>query len=101
MTMQTDIRSSAVLTATGTVNDVNGSALGRVRIKGIYLVPGSTAGTITLRDGGASGNIVTVIPTVASATQPTYLLMPGQGLLCKTSVHATLTNVGLATLFYG
>lgn len=42
-----------------------------------------------------------VINTVASATQPTYLLFPGQGLRCDTSVYGTLSNVGSVIIFYG
>jgi hypothetical protein len=53
-----------------------------------------------LRDNGASGTIIATLNTVASATQPTYLLFPGEGLLFRTDVHGTVTNVGSITLFY-
>jgi len=38
--------------------------------------------------------------TVASATQPTYLWFPAEGLLFNTNVYATLSNVGSVTVLY-
>jgi hypothetical protein len=101
MAMQTDVKASAALTSTGNFQDQNTNNLGRVRVKAIYIVPTGTAGSVTLKDGGSGGSTVVVINTVASATQPTSLLMPGEGLLFKTSVHGTLSNVGSVVLFYG
>lgn len=101
MAMQTDIKASVALTSTGQFTDQNTNNLGRVRVKGIYVIPGASAGSITLKDGGSGGSTVVVINTVASATQPTYLLFPGQGLLFETNVHGTLSNVGSAVVFYG
>jgi hypothetical protein len=101
MAMQTDVKASAALTSTGDVKDQNTNNLGRVRVKSIYIVPTGTAGSVTLKDGGSGGSTVVVINTVASATQPTQLLIPGQGLLFETSVHATLADVGSMVIFYG
>ncbi len=100
--MQTDVVSSVPLTASGQFASQN--SLGDVqscRVKAIYIVPSGTAGSVVLTDGGASGSTRMTINTVASATQPTYLLMPGEGVLFRTNVYATLTNVGSATIFYG
>lgn len=99
--MQTDVKASAALTSTGDFKDQNTNNLGRVRVKAIYIVPTATAGSVTLKDGGSSGATVVVINTVASATQPTYMLMPGQGLLFETSVYGTLSNVGSVIVLYG
>lgn len=101
MAMQTDVKASAALTSTGNFQDQNTNNLGRVRVKAIYIVPTATAGSVTLKDGGSGGATVAVINTVASATQPTQLLIPGQGLLFETSVHGTLSNVGSVVVFYG
>lgn len=101
MAMQTDIKVSAALTSSGSFTDQATNTLGRVRIKAIYIVPGASAGSVTLKDGGSGGTTVAVINTVASATQPTYILFPGQGLLCETAVYGALSNVGSAMIFYG
>lgn len=101
MAMQTDVRASAALSSSGAFNDLSGSALGRTRIKAIYIIPGASAGSVTIKDGGSGGANVAVINTVASATQPTYLILPGQGILCNNSVYGTLSNVGSVVIFYG
>jgi hypothetical protein len=101
MAMQTDVKASVALTSTGQFNDQNTNALGRTRVKAIYIIPGASAGSVTLKDGGSGGATVVVINTVASATQPTYMLFPGQGLLFETNVHGTISNVGSAVVFYG
>ena len=101
MAMQTDIKASVALTSSNQFTDQNTNALGRVRVKGIYIIPTGTAGSVTLKDGGSGGDTVVVINTVASATQPTYLLFPGQGLLFQTNVYGALADVGSAVVFYG
>ncbi len=100
MSSQTDVLASVPLTATGQVSGQNTGNLTRCRIKAVYIVPAGTAGTVVLRDGGASGNIIATLNTVASATQPTYMLMPGEGLLFREDVHGTVTSIGSITLFY-
>lgn len=100
--MQTDVVSSVPLTSSGQFASQN--SLGDVqscRVKAIYIVPSGTAGSVVLTDGGASGSTRMTINTVASATQPTYLILPGEGVLFRTNVYGTLTNVGSATIFYG
>lgn len=101
MATQTDILVSAALTSSGAFTDQATNALERTRVKAIYIVPTGTAGSVTLKDGGSGGTTMAVINTVASATQPTYLLFPGQGLRCDTSVYGTLSNVGSVIIFYG
>ena len=100
--MQTDVVSSVPLTSSGQFASQN--SLGDVqscRVKAIYIVPSGTAGSVVLTDGGSSGSTRMTINTVASATQPTYLILPGEGVLFRTYVYGTLTNVGSATIFYG
>ena len=101
MAMQTDVKASAARTTTGNFQDQNSNNLGRVRVKAIYIIPSATAGSVTLKDGGSGGTTVIVVNTVASATQPTYMLFPGQGLLFETDVHGTLSNVDSAVVIYG
>lgn len=100
--MQTDVVSSVPLTVSGQFASQN--SLGNVqscRVKAIYIVPSGTAGSVVLTDGGSSGSTRMTVNTVASATQPTYLILPGEGVLFRTNVYGTLTNVGSATIFYG
>ena len=72
---------------------------GRTRVKGIYLVPGTSAGTVAIRDGGASGTIVATLDTTAGG-DACYLKLPEDGLLCPEGSYATLTDVAAVTVFY-
>lgn len=101
MAMQTDILASAVRTDDGALNDQAGNALGRVRVKSVYIVPSGTAGSVVFKDGGTSGTTRLTLNTVASATQPTYLLLPGEGVLFTTSVYVDVTSIGSVMVFYG
>lgn len=98
--MQTDILASVPITASGQFTDQAAANIGRCRIKAVYIVPSATAGSLVLKDGGASGTTVATINTVASATAPTYMLFPGEGILCSSGVYGTVTNLGSATVFY-
>lgn len=100
MSTQTDILASVPLTASGQAQNQAAANITRCRVKAVYIVPAGTAGSVVLKDGGASGTTITTLNTVASATQPTYLLLPGEGLLFRSDVYATLTSIGSVTLFY-
>ena len=99
--MQTDVLASIPITASGQFTDQAATNLTRCRVKAVYIVPTATAGSLILRDGGASSTIKITINTVASATQPTYMLMPGEGLVFQTAVYGTVSNLGFATIIYG
>ena len=101
MAMQTDVLASVPITADGQFTNQTPANLGRTRVKAVYIVPSGTAGSVVFKDGGASGTTVLTLNTVASATQPTYLLFPGEGVLFSTNVHGTVSNVGSITIFYG
>ena len=80
---------------------------GPCRILGIYYVADSTAGTITIKDGGSSGTSIAVFDTPKGAAANAgenvvgYIPIPGDGLMCKTSGYATLSGVAKVTIFYG
>jgi hypothetical protein len=99
--MQTDVLASVPITASGQFTDQTPVNLARCRVKAIYIVPTGTAGSLILRDGGASSTIKITVNTVASATQPTYMRLPGEGLLFTTAVYGTVSNLGFATIIYG
>ena len=101
MSMQTDVLASAVRTTDGQLLDQAGDTIIRARIKSIYIVPTATAGSVVFKDGGASGATRLTVNTVASATQPTYMLMPGEGVLFSTNIYVDVTNIGFVMVFYG
>lgn len=100
--MQTDVLASAVLTADGVMNDQAGNAIGRCRVKGIYIVPAAGAGSVTLKDGSTSGgsNRITV-NTIANSTSTNWVLMPGEGILFRTGIYADVTDVASVMVVYG
>lgn len=99
--MQSDILASKPLTTTGQMKGQNDGNIGRARVRAIYIVPAAGAGSVVLRDGGASGGIKTTVNTLAASTSSTYMILPGEGLLFNTDVHATVTDVVSVTVFYG
>jgi len=79
---------------------------GPCRVLGIYYVSDTTAGSITIKDGGSSGTTIAVFATPLGANAAgneiaRYIPIPGDGLLCRTSGYATLSNVDKVTIFYG
>ncbi len=100
MSTQTDVLASAAIIATGQLTDALGNNLARCRLRGFYVIGGAGAGTVVLRDGGAGGPIRLTLNTVGSATAPVYMLLPGEGMLFRTNVHATLTTTGSFQAFY-
>jgi hypothetical protein len=92
MGMQTDVKAKS-LTSSGSIYG------DRTRVKGIIISPGSSAGSVDLKDGGSSGTTVISITTVANG-ETFNALIPGEGVLFSTDVYATLTNASV-TVFYG
>lgn len=90
--MQTDVKSATAV--------ADGTAVAfRTRVKGLVITTGAVAGSVVLRDGGASGPVITTVATPAVASLQNVLL-PGQGLLFETNVYVDLTDVPSVTLFY-
>lgn len=86
--------SSAHATATGAMVSY------RARVKNIAVTTTATAGTVVLRDGGASGDVKMTLTTPA-AVGLYDITVPDAGVLFESNVHATLTNVTAVTLFHG
>jgi hypothetical protein len=93
MGMQTDVL-SATRTTDGTL------VAGPARIKGILLTTTSVAGSIVLKDGGASGTARITLNTPAVAEMFNALL-PGEGVRFNTDVYLDTTDVASVTVFYG
>ena len=92
MGFMSDVKSTR-LAASGTVFG------GRTRVKALYIVPGNNAGSVVIRDGGASGTVVATFDT-AAAGDATYIKLPEDGFLCSTDSYATLTGVTAVTVIY-
>jgi hypothetical protein len=100
--MQYDVLATKPLTSTGAFKDQADNSLGRARIKTIYAVNGASAGSVVIREGGASGAIlITVNTPAAAATGYTMIPLPGEGILCESALHGTVTNTASITLIYG
>jgi hypothetical protein len=84
---------SARAAATGTL--VGGAC----RLVGLWFIAGATAGTIELKDGGASGTSKLIIDTPASAGFGGFVPIP-DGIEFLTDLHATLTQAAGVTAIY-
>lgn len=101
MGMQTDVLASRPRTDAGQLLDQNSLVIGRCRVKAIYIVPNSAAGQVIFRDGGSGGPIKITVNTVASASTPDYVLMPGEGLLFQENVYIAPSAVLSTMVIYG
>ena len=101
MAMQTDVLASAVRTDDGVLNNQAGSAIGPARVKGVYIVPSGTAGSVVFKDGSSTASTIMTVNTVASATQPTYFLIPGEGVRFTSGIYVDVTSIGSVMVFYG
>jgi hypothetical protein len=91
MGMQTDVKAIS-LAASGAVTDA------RVRVRGMVIEPGASAGSVILKDGGSGGTTLFTINTTANG-ETFNVLIPAEGVLCLTSAYATLSNAKV-TVFY-
>ena len=103
MGMQTDVLMTQPLGSSNTFKMQGGEVLGPCRIKAIYGTSALAAGTVVLYDGvDATGKPIGTISTPTAANAGTYyLLMPGEGVVVRTGVYATITNVDSAMIIYG
>jgi len=92
MAMQTDVKAKSLAASDSVYGD-------RTRVKSMVIEPGTLAGSVALRDGGATGTVVLTINTPANG-QVVNVLIPGEGVLFSTNVYADLTNAKV-TVFYG
>ena len=91
MTMQTDVRAIS-LAASGAATTY------RARVRGMVVEPGASAGSVIIKDGGSGGTTLFTINTTANG-ETFNILIPAEGVLCTTSVYATLSDAKV-TVFY-
>ncbi len=102
MAMQTDVKSTKALAATGAFKtQTDADCTFRTRIKGIYAVCGASAGTVAITDGNGGNTLFTVSTPTAANAGYVYLLMPDQGILAENGLYGTVTNTASITIFYG
>jgi hypothetical protein len=65
----------------------------------LVVEPGASAGSVIIKDGGSSGTTLFTINTIAGG-ETFNIVVPGQGVWCRTSAYATLSNAKV-TVFYG
>ena len=80
--------------------DVTGTAYaGRTRVRGLLVMPGASAGSVVLTDGGLLGSTMMNITTVANG-EPFSVVIPANGVVFTNDVHVAVTNA-TALVFYG
>lgn len=89
--MTSDLQSKK-MTATGTV------FAGPARVVGIFLYA-KQEGTLILKDGGTGGEIK--IDLTCKHDNGAYVNIGGSGVRFYTDIHATLTSIDAATIFWG
>jgi len=100
-TMQYDVLASRPLTSTGNFLDQNGNAIGRARIKTIYAVNGTNAGSVVIRNGSTGKILMTVNTAANTSAGYTIIPLPGEGILADNALHGTVTDTTSITLIYG
>ena len=94
--MQTDVKAAACA-----ANDSTTAFAGRARLKGFVICTPAAGGTLTVKDGGASG--VTRFSLVVPAGDATVanVLIPGEGILFENDLYVTCPAGMPVTVFYG
>lgn len=93
MSIQSDVR-AATVTADGV------AVSSRARVKGVVFTTTATAGSVVLKDGGASGAVKATFNTPAVAGI-FNALVPDRGIVFDTNVYVDVTDVASVTVFYG
>ena len=98
--MQTDVKSAHSSASVASGGELMVS--GRYRLKSIAIAGGVGAGTVTFRDGSATGPILLILDTGTNSNLSS-VLMPGQGILFNIGmfyVPGTVAPLGV-TVVYG
>lgn len=74
---------------------------GSFYLKGVNFLGTATAGTITFRDGGASGAILFQVDVPGNSNNNSHVNIPVPGILFETDCHLTVPTGYSVTAFYG
>jgi hypothetical protein len=94
--MQTDVKAAACA-----ANDSTTAFNGRTRLKGLVIAAPAAGGTLTVKDGGASGATRFSLVIPAGDATMFNVLVPGEGVLFDTSLYVTCPADMPVTVFYG
>jgi|TARA_R110000744_G_scaffold317620_2_gene424189 hypothetical protein len=89
--MASDVKAT-YLTATGSIFG------GRARVKAIHYHTTGSAGSIVLKNGGATGSTELTLAFHQNSDDTLYI--PDEGMLFADGVYAVLTDVANVTVFY-
>lgn len=64
---------------------------GRSRLRSVFLVHSGTAGTLSFRDGSATGVASLIIPTIASADSDRDFIVPDEGIMYSNGIYLPYT----------
>lgn len=92
--MQTDVKSAECAAGTSTT-----AFAGPARVKALAISHGATPGTITVKDG--TGGTTVFSYTTPAVAEGIYMLLPGEGIRCNTTVYVTCPAGATTTVFYG
>ena len=102
MAMQTDVKSTKPLKATGPFKtQTNADVTFRTRLKGLYCTNGANTGSVVITSGQGGETLLTVETPAAANADGVYFLIPDQGILAENGLYGTVTNTASITLFYG
>lgn len=102
MAMQTDVKVTKPLTATGAFKtQTNADVAFRTRIKGIYVQNGASPGSVVVADGQGGDTLFTLNTAAAADVGDFYIPVPDQGILAENGLYGTVTNTASITIFYG
>lgn len=101
MTMQTDVKATAPLTATGAFTDAAANAVGRTRLRGFHYISGASAGTVVITNGNGGATLLNIGTPAATTNGSFGMTLPGEGILVEASLYGTVTNTASIVLFFG
>lgn len=74
------------------------------RLKSVYYIRTSSAGSLVLKNGGSGGSTLltlTVPATEAGEDESNTLSIPSDGLKFSDNIYVDVTNISSVTLFHG
>jgi hypothetical protein len=95
MGMQSDVRSQHI-TESGNID-----GLSRTRFKSISYRGAGADGFVKMRNGGANGPVLCELDVGVSDSFTIYVLIPGEGIVFSNGIYVELSNVSVATIFFG
>jgi hypothetical protein len=86
-----DANTAGAITVGMANNSLDVVYAGRARVRGVYLIHTSTAGTLPFRNGGATGTAMLTVPTPASANSTRDVVIPDEGIMFENGAYITYT----------